>query len=51
MIVLGVVCLILALVFAVPILWAIGIILIVVGIILALLGMLDRSIGPRRYYY
>ena len=51
MIVLGVVCLILALIFGVPVLWAVGVILIVVGIILALLGMLDRSIGPRRYYY
>ena len=51
MIVLGAVCLILALIFGIPILWAIGIILVVVGIILALLGMLDRSVGPRRYYY
>jgi hypothetical protein len=50
MLVLGVVCLILALIFGIPVLSAIGIILIVVGIVLALLGMLDRSIGPRRYY-
>ena len=50
MITLGVICLILGLVLAVPILWSIGVIL-VVGIILALLGMMDRAIGPRRYYY
>jgi hypothetical protein len=51
MIALGVVCLIVALIFNIGILWPIGIILIVVGIILAVLGMMDRAIGPRRYYY
>ena len=51
MITLGVICLILGLVLAVPILWTIGIILVVVGVILALLGMMDRAIGPRRHYY
>jgi hypothetical protein len=51
MITLGVICLILGLVFGVPVLWTIGLILIVVGIILAILGMMDRAIGPRRYYY
>jgi len=51
MITLGVICLILGLILTVPILWSIGVILVVVGIILALLGMMDRAIGPRRYYY
>jgi hypothetical protein len=51
MIVLGVICLILGLIFGLGILWTIGIILIVVGIILALLGMADRAIGPRRHYW
>jgi hypothetical protein len=51
MMALGVICLILGLVLAVPILWSIGVILVVVGIILALLGMMDRAIGPRRCYY
>jgi hypothetical protein len=51
MIVLGVICLILGLIFGLGILWTIGIILIVVGIILALLGMMDRAIGPRRHYW
>jgi Family of unknown function (DUF6131) len=46
MITLGVICLMGA-----PILWSIGVILVVVGIILALLGMMGRAIGPRRYYY
>jgi hypothetical protein len=51
MIVLGVICLILGLIFGIGILWTIGIILIVVGIILALLGMMDRAVGPRRHYW
>jgi hypothetical protein len=51
MIVLGVVCLILGLVFGIGILWTIGLILIVVGIILAVLGTMDRAVGPRRYYW
>jgi len=50
-IILGVICLILGLVFGIGILWTIGLILIAVGIILAVLGMMDRAIGPRRHYY
>jgi hypothetical protein len=48
---LGVVLLILAVIFEVPLLWTIGIILTVVGLILVVLGILDRAVGPRRYYY
>lgn len=51
MIALGVICLILGLLFGVGLLWTIGVILVVVGIILALLGMMDRAVGPRRYYW
>jgi hypothetical protein len=51
MIVLGVICLILGLVFGIGILWTIGLILIVVGIILWVLGSMDRAIGPRRHYW
>jgi hypothetical protein len=51
MITLGVICLILGLILGAPILWSIGVILVIVGIILALLGMMGRAIGPRRYYY
>jgi hypothetical protein len=51
MIVLGVIVLILGVVFGLGILWTIGLILIVVGIILSILGMLDRAVGPRRYYW
>jgi hypothetical protein len=51
MIVLGVIVLILGVIFGLGILWTIGLILIVVGIILSILGMLDRAVGPRRYYW
>jgi hypothetical protein len=51
MIVLGAILLILGVIFGAGILWTIGLILIVVGIILAILGMLDRAVGPRRYYW
>ena len=51
MILLGVLCLILGVVFGIGILWTIGLILIVVGIILWVLGSMDRAIGPRRHYW
>jgi hypothetical protein len=51
MIILGIVLLIIGFVANIPILWTIGIILIVIGAILALLGMAGRGIGGRRHWY
>ncbi|MDQ6784216.1 MAG: DUF6131 family protein [Actinomycetota bacterium] len=51
MIVAGIVCLVLGFVLAVPILWSIGIVLLVVGLILFLLGRTGRAVGGRRHYY
>ena len=51
MIVLGAILLILGLILNSGLLWTIGLILIAVGIILAVLGMMDRAVGPRRYYW
>ena len=51
MIILGVICLVLGLILAVPILWSIGIILTVIGLILALFGALGRGVGGRTWYY
>lgn len=51
MIVLGAVLMILGFVFGIPILWTIGIIVLVIGIILAILGAVGRPIGGRRHYY
>jgi energy-coupling factor transporter transmembrane protein EcfT len=50
-IVLGVILLVLGFVFSIPVLWTIGIVLLVIGAILALLGMAGREIGGRRHWY
>ena len=51
MIVLGVVLLLLGWLTGIGILWIIGLILVAVGLVLLLLGALERSVGPRRYYW
>ncbi len=51
MIVLGLVLLILGFVFAVPILWTLGIILAIAGVILALVGAGGREVAGRRHWY
>jgi hypothetical protein len=50
-IILGVVLLVLGFVFSIPVLWTIGIVLIVIGAILALLGTAGRAVGGRRHWY
>jgi fatty acid desaturase len=50
-IVLGIVLLVVAYLLAIPILWTLGIILIVIGVILALLGAVGHAVGGRRHYY
>jgi len=51
MIILGIILLIVGFVFTIPILWTIGIILIVAGVVLAILGATGRAIGGRKYWY
>lgn len=51
MIILGVILLVLGFVFSIPVLWTIGIVLIVIGAILALLGTAGRAVGGRRHWY
>lgn len=51
MIILGIILLILGFVFAIHILWIIGIILLVIGLILALLGATGRALGGRKHWY
>jgi hypothetical protein len=51
MVVLGIVLLILGYVFAIPLLWTIGIVLIVIGAVLWILGSVGRPVGGRRYWY
>jgi len=51
MIVLGVVLLIIGFIAQIPILWSIGIALVVIGAILALLGGLGRRVGGRAHWF
>lgn len=51
MIILGIVLLLLGFFLSIPILWTIGIILVVVGAVLAILGGTGRAIGGRRHWY
>ena len=50
MIVLGVVLLVLGFL-CVPILWTLGIVLLIVGAVLMLLGQIGRPVGGRAHYY
>ena len=51
MIILGIILLVLGFVFSIPILWTIGIVLIVVGAVLTILGATGRAIGGRKTLY
>lgn len=51
MIILGIVLVLLAYLAAIPILYTLGVILIVIGVILELLGATGHAIGPRRHYF
>ena len=51
MIILGVILLILGFVLGIPILWTIGVVLIIAGAILAILGATGRAIGGRKRWY
>ncbi|MGB8179786.1 MAG: DUF6131 family protein [Acidimicrobiales bacterium] len=51
MITLGVILLLLGFLFGVPILWSLGMILLVVGVVLWILGSVGRAVGGRRHYY
>jgi hypothetical protein len=50
-IVLGIILLIIGFIASIPILWTIGIILVVIGVALELLGMAGHAVGGRRHYY
>jgi len=51
MIILGLLLLIIGFVAGIPIVWSIGMIVLVVGLILALLGALGHAVGGRRHYF
>jgi hypothetical protein len=51
MIVLGVVLLVIGFIASIPILWTIGLVLVVVGAVLALVGRTGRKVGGRAHWY
>ena len=51
MIILGLVLLLIGFLTSIPIIWTIGIIVLVAGLILLLLGSFGRQVGSRRHYW
>lgn len=51
MIVTGIVLIVLAALLAVPILYTVGIVLVVAGAVLWILGSMGRTVGPRAHYW
>ncbi len=51
MIILGVILLVIGFIASIPILWTIGIVVLVIGLILMALGMAGRAVGGRKHYY
>jgi hypothetical protein len=51
MITFGIIYLIVAAIFNIGFLWALGVILVVVGLIFWILGAMGRAVGGRRHYY
>jgi hypothetical protein len=51
MILFGIVLMIIGLLLNVPVLWSLGVIVLIVGLVLWLLGTLGHSVGGRRHYY
>jgi hypothetical protein len=51
MIILGIILLIIGFITKVPIIWTIGVILVVIGLIFWILGALGHAVGGRKRYY
>jgi len=51
MIIVGLVLLLIGFLLGVPILWAVGLVLVLVGAVLWMLGAVGREVGGRRHYY
>ena len=51
MIITGLVLLLIGALFGIPILWSLGIIVVVVGVVLMLLGRAGHAIGGRPHYW
>jgi hypothetical protein len=51
MIVIGLVLLLLGFLLSIPLLWTLGVIVLIVGLVLLVLGSMNRSVGGRRHYW
>ncbi len=51
MITLGVILLIVGFIIKIPILWSIGIVVLIIGLVLFALGSMGRAVGGRKHYY
>lgn len=51
MIIVGIICLVAGFLLAIPVLWTIGIILVVIGLVLLVLGVAGHPLGGRRYWF
>jgi hypothetical protein len=51
MIILGLILLLIGFLAAIPIVWTIGIVVLVVGLVFLLLGAVGRGVGGRRHYW
>jgi hypothetical protein len=51
MITFGVVLMLIGLLLGVPVLWSLGVILVVIGLVFWILGAAGHAIGGRRHYY
>ncbi len=51
MIIIGVLLLLVGLVTGIPVVWSIGVIVVVIGIGLWILGSLGHAVGGRRHFY
>jgi hypothetical protein len=51
MIILGILLLLVGFIANIPILWTIGIVVLVIGLVLMLLGSTGRAVGGRHHYY
>jgi hypothetical protein len=51
MIILGIALLIIGFLVSIPVVWTIGIVLLLIGLILFILGSAGRAVGGRRHYW
>jgi hypothetical protein len=51
MIIVGLVLLLIGFIASIPILWTIGIVVLLIGLVLLLMGAAGREVGGRRHYF